>query len=153
MARGADRRSEVGGTRQAWNLAHHRPGAMRFLENFLQRISNDPVKYALRIVLFLGVLLLFALFLVPRARAQPLFIGDFDSGKVTLTDEPCGLKAVTNAPKRVTWREPGGKVVEGCYGLYTLKMTSGNIDIIIGYFADLTLQVLPLSAFKVVRAI
>jgi len=126
---------------------------MRFWDDFLRRIAHDPVKYALRVVLTLGVVLLLLLVFVPRAGAQPLFVADFESGKVMLTDEPCGLQAVTNAPKRVTWLEPNGKTVEGCYGLYKLRLTFGYVDIIIGYFADLTLQVLPLSAFKTVRAI
>ena len=41
-----------------------------------------------------------------------LFVAELESGKVTLTDEPCTLNAVTNAPKRVTWLEPDGKTVE-----------------------------------------
>ena len=117
------------------------------------RISNDPVKYALRAIFFLGVLLLVLLFFVPKARTQPIFVANFESGKVTLTDEPCGLKAVTNAPKRVTWLEPNGKLTDGCYGLYTLRLPTGNVEMIVGYFADLTLQVIPLSAFGVLRAI
>lgn len=126
---------------------------MPFFHDLLRRIGSDPVKYALRIVFFLGVLLLVFLLMVGEARAQPIFFADFESGRVTLTDEPCALKAVTNAPKRVTWREPNGRLSEGCYGLYTLRLPHGKVDIIIGYFDDLTLQVLPLSAFSVVRAI
>ena len=126
---------------------------MRFFEELLRRIGSDPVKYALRLVFFLGALLLVVLLFVSEARARPLFVAEFEGGRVTLTDEPCALKAVTNAPKRVTWLEPSGKTTEGCYGLYTLRFSQGNVDIIIGYFADLTLQVIPLAAFNVVRAI
>lgn len=126
---------------------------MRLIHEFLHRIAGDPVKYALRLVFIVGIVILLALAFSPKAGAEPLFIAEFDSGKVTLTSEPCALKAVTNAPKRVTWLEPNGKVVEGCYGLYKLQSTSGYINIIIGYFADLTLQVIPLSAFRIVRAI
>ncbi|HET9663577.1 MAG TPA: hypothetical protein VFP00_05055 [Burkholderiales bacterium] len=126
---------------------------MPFFHDLLRRIGSDPVKYALRIVFFLGVVLLVFLLIAGEARAQPIFFADFESGRVTLTDEPCTLKAVTNAPKRVTWREPNGRLSEGCYGLYTLRLPHGKVDIIIGYFDDLTLQVLPLSAFSVLRAI
>jgi hypothetical protein len=127
--------------------------AMPFLHDLLRRIGSDPVKYALRIVFSLGVLLLILLLFMGEARAGPILSADFESGRVTLTDEPCGLKAITNAPKRVTWLEPNGRMSEGCYGIYTLRFPHGNIDIIIGYFDDLTLQVLPLSVFSVVRAI
>lgn len=126
---------------------------MLFFHDLLRRIGSDPVKYALRIVFFLGVLLLVLLLMVGEARTQPIFFADFESGRVTLTDEPCALKAITNAPKRVTWREPNGRLSEGCYGLYSLRLPHGKVDIIIGYFDDLTLQVIPLSAFSVVRAI
>lgn len=126
---------------------------MRFIDEILRRIGDDAVKYAPRIVSLLGVLLLIMPVSVPRAGAQPIFIADFGSGKVTLTDEPCTLRAVTNAPKRVTWLEPNGRFTEGCYGLYALRLSSGNVDIMIGYFADLTLQVIPLSAFNAVRLI
>ena len=126
---------------------------VRLIRDFLNRIATDPVKYALRVVLILGVTLLLVLVFAPRAGAGPLFTAEFETGKVTLTDEPCGLTAVTNAPKRVTWLEPGGKVVEGCYGLYKLQLATGYVNIIIGYFDDLTLQVIPLAAFRMVRAI
>lgn len=126
---------------------------MRLIHQLLHRIAGDPVKYALRIVFIVGVVILLALAFSPKAGAQPLFVAEFETGKVTLTSEPCALKAVTNAPKRVTWLEPNGKVVEGCYGLYKLKLATGYVNIIIGYFADLTLQVIPLSAFRMVRAI
>jgi hypothetical protein len=133
--------------------AHSRARAMRFINEFLRRIGNDPVKYALRVVFALGILLLLLLLLMPKAGAQPLFVANLESGQVTLTDEACVLKAVTNAPKRVTWREPNGRVSEGCYGLYTLRLTNGNVDIIVSYFDDLTLQIIPLAVFSVVRAI
>jgi hypothetical protein len=126
---------------------------MPFFHDLLRRIGSDPVKYALRIVFFLGVLLLVLLLFMAEARARPIFFADFESGRVTLTDEPCALKAIANAPKRVTWLEPNGKTSEGCYGLYSLRFPHGSVDIIIGYFDDLTLQVIPLSAFSVVRAI
>jgi formate hydrogenlyase subunit 4 len=45
------------------------PGAladMRLFEKFWTRVSNDPAQYALRVVLFLGVLLLVLLLIAPN---------------------------------------------------------------------------------------
>lgn len=123
------------------------------MHDFLDRIGRDPVKYALRIVFVLGLLLLVFLVVTGDARAAPLLVAELKSGKVTLTDEPCALKAVTNVPKRVTWLERDGKLIEGCYGLYTARLFHGDVHFVIGYFSDLTLQVLPLSVFSSVNPI
>lgn len=39
---------------------------MRLFEKFWTRVSNDPAQYALRVVLFLGVLLLVLLLIAPN---------------------------------------------------------------------------------------
>jgi hypothetical protein len=39
---------------------------MRLFEKFWTRVSNDPVQYALRVVFFVGVLLLVLLLIAPN---------------------------------------------------------------------------------------
>jgi hypothetical protein len=52
--------------RAVWPRTEIGARGMRLLEELLIRISNDPVKYALRVVFILGVLLL-VLLAVPKA--------------------------------------------------------------------------------------
>lgn len=116
-------------------------------EHSLSRRGKRGVKRVPPIAYWVTRLIILSLVLIPFAEARPLFVAHLDSGVVTLTDEACPLQTITNAPKRVTWLEKDGKLTEGCYGRYTARFSFGEVHFIVGYFADLTLQVLPLSLF------
>lgn len=74
-----------------------------------------------------------------RTYAAPIFEAADGTVVVTLTNEPCRLKAVDNLPLRATWREDG-KTHEGCFGAVG--------GIVLSYWADLTVTALPSSVFK-----
>ncbi len=68
-----------------------------------------------------------------------------DSGAiVTFYTENCTLKEVTNLPSRAVWTE-NGKEIEGCY---TVRPDAG---LIVFYFADRTVGIVPLQALRRVR--
>ena len=62
-----------------------------------------------------------------------------DGAKIVLTDEDCKLEAVKNLKHRATWTEKG-KVYEGCYGVHPA-------GVMLGYFADKTVVLIPLQVF------
>ena len=61
---------------------------------------------------------------------------------VTLTDEKCGLSAVSNLPYRAKWDE-GNKHYEGCFGVQKI--------FVLLYFDDKTVVVLPAHMFSQVK--
>src|SRR5574338_590670 len=91
----------------------------------------------LLLALCLAALMCALVFYTPRAKGEPLFIGNHGEHVITLTNEPCALKAVTNMPSRATWREPDGRVWESCYGL------SRETMLVVLYCGDLTVQIVP----------
>jgi len=70
--------------------------------------------------------------------AAPIAMATGQGVQIMLTDEACALPAVKNLAGRITWVERG-KTTEGCYGV------SGVI--VIAYFADLTVVLIPLREF------
>lgn len=62
-----------------------------------------------------------------------------DGQKIVLTDEECRLDAVKNLKHRATWTE-NGKVYEGCYGVHPA-------GVVLGYFADKTVVMIPVQTF------
>lgn len=58
---------------------------------------------------------------------------------ITLHTEKCELKEVSNLPYRITWQEKG-KSTEGCFG--------SNGRVVIFYFADKTVGVIPVQVFE-----
>lgn len=72
--------------------------------------------------------------------AGPVYQADVDGVKIVLTDEECRLPAVANLKRRATWTEKG-KVYEGCYGGHP------TFPIVMAYFADKTVVVLPAELF------
>ena len=66
-----------------------------------------------------------------------------DGVRVVAYSDACALRdVITNLPKRATWHD-GSKVYEGCFGA-----TNG---LVIFYFADKTVVVLPTQAFTRVQ--
>ena len=126
--------------------AHVRAGKMARDHSVLRRRSSSPI-HIRRTAICLSLLTVPFVLQPSHVEGRPLFVAHLESGVVTLTDEACSLRAVTNAPKRVTWLGRDGKLTEGCYGRYTARLPSEEVHFIVGYFDDLTLQGLPLSLF------
>lgn len=84
---------------------------MRLIDEFLIRTSNDPVKYALRIVLFLGVVLLTVLLLfAPKALAQQAC----PSGDIVLgANCNCPQARSIAASSGLTYRPHMAAIIEG----------------------------------------
>lgn len=81
-----------------------------------------------------------------RLHADPLFSTTSDGVNITLTDEPCAVAAITNLPYRATWTEKG-KAFEGCWAPHR------ELQVVIAYFDDKTVALIPVQAFvKVVGA-
>lgn len=75
-----------------------------------------------------------------KASADPLFRMLTPEGVViTLHNDKCLVKEVENLPTRITWDEKG-KVTEGCYGV--------KHGIVIFYFADKTVGIIPVQVFE-----
>lgn len=90
-----------------------------------------------------ATLLLLALLCAP-ALAAPVAEAVAEGVSITLTNEPCRLKVVSNLPARATWTEKG-KTFEGCFGL--------SHGVVAFYFDDRTVVMLPREAFKRARQI
>jgi hypothetical protein len=84
---------------------------------------------------------LLVIFLTGAANAAP--IGELVKGEITitLTDEPCKLKAVSNMKRRATWTQ-GKKTFEGCYAGFMEAQAVGM------YFSDKTFAVVPVDLFR-----
>jgi hypothetical protein len=60
---------------------------------------------------------------------------------ITLTDEPCALKGqISNLPMRAIWVEKD-KTYEGCWG------ARQNIGMVLAYFDDHTVALIPMQVF------
>lgn len=87
--------------------------------------------------MFAGLVLL--AIIVPPALAAPVAEVNQGGVRVVLTDEKCDQSAVVNLQNRATWTE-NGKTVEGCFGV-------GVGSVIVLYFADKTIAVIPMRLF------
>jgi len=97
-----------------------------------------------RIAWWLWALAVVAIIAAPLALAAPVAVADGSGVKITLFDEACRLDTVSNFKFRATWEE-GGKLFEGCYG--------GNYGVIVAYFSDKTVAIMPLQAFVKVQGV
>ena len=73
--------------------------------------------------------------------AEAAFQGTGQGVTITVFNEPCKLDAVTNLPFRATWEE-NGKVTEGCVA------PRPDAGVVVGYFADKTIALMPIQMFK-----
>lgn len=86
------------------------------------------------------LLLLCLMLIAVPAFAKPIAAADVGGVIVTLTDEPCAVKEVSNLPHRATWAQ-GSKVFEGCWGV--------KHGAVVSYWReDRTVAVLPAQAFR-----
>lgn len=98
-----------------------------------------------KVIAFLGAVCFFLLFALAatwptKANALPIAQTVTQDGqKIVLTDEECRLDAVKNLKHRATWTE-NGKVYEGCYGVHPA-------GVVLGYFADKTVVMIPVQTF------
>lgn len=86
-----------------------------------------------------SILLLLLLWVMPSNSAPIMQAAD---GEVTVTlhDDKCALREVTNLPAKAVWREKG-KEIEGCWGLHP-------IGVVLFYFTDKTVAVAPRQSFQ-----
>lgn len=111
--------------------------------------TNEAKEERMHIRVWVGRVLLLAVIAVltgfaTGAFAGPLFQAEAEGVKVVLTDDDCRLPAVENLKKRAFWHEKG-KVYEGCFAAHP------QFPIIMAYFADKTVVVLPVEMFVPVR--
>jgi hypothetical protein len=83
-----------------------------------------------------------ALLAAGEARAEAAFEAQAENGaRVTFYKEPCRLKEVSNLPYRAVWTE-GEKSYEGCFG------ARPDHQLLVAYFTDKTVGLIPLSALR-----
>lgn len=87
-----------------------------------------------------------ALFLSFSVQASPVFTTTNQNVTVTLYDEECHLKEISNLPRRAVWKE-GAKEIEGCWG------ASQFFPTVIFYFLDKTVFDIPQQLFKRVNGV
>jgi hypothetical protein len=80
------------------------------------------------------------------AFAAPIGVAVHGGNVITFYDEPCTVAGVKNLTQRVVWLA-GAVKTEGCFGI------PNGYEIILAYFADQEIAVIPLAAVKPVRKI
>ena len=90
----------------------------------------------------LGIL---ALCLAFTAQAEPVASAAGGGVSISLYTDKCALSAVSNLPFKATWTEKG-KVSQGCYGV-------AYQEVVMLYFEDKTVVVLPVGMFKKVTGV
>lgn len=98
-------------------------------------------RYWLRVGTLLAIAVALVMIFWPmQASADPLFQAKTPEGVViTIHNDKCALPEVENLPTRITWDEKG-KITEGCYGI--------KHGIVIFYFADKTVGIIPAQIFE-----
>lgn len=76
---------------------------------------------------------------------EPVYETSQGNVRLVAYNEPCKLEAVKNLAYRAVWFE-GGKEIEGCIG------ARDDLGVAVAYFADKTIAVIPLYAFRRVQA-
>jgi hypothetical protein len=79
------------------------------------------------------------------AYSEPLFRVSHEGVVITLHNEKCEMKEVSNLPHFATWEEKG-KSFKGCWGFNPL-------GVVMLYFSDKTIAVVPASAFTKVQGV
>jgi hypothetical protein len=107
--------------------------------------ENQPPKkawWAIPVEVLIATLIAIALAgAMRRAYAEPLFSASAEGAVITLTNEPCALKAIGNLPFKATWVEKD-KTFEGCWG------ARPDAGYVLAYFDDRTVALIPIQAFK-----
>ena len=79
------------------------------------------------------------------AFATPVAVAVEGDAKITLTDEPCKLKQVSNLKMRAVWVEKG-KTFEGCFGVHPA-------GIVMAYFSDGAVVIISVQDFQAVTGV
>ena len=95
--------------------------------------------------LCLAVLLLIATVWPIRAFAAPMAVTTQGEAKITVFDEPCKLKSVSNLKMRAIWVEKG-KTFEGCWGIH-------GSGFVVSYFDDGSIALIPAQDFAAVTGV
>ena len=101
------------------------------------------MRYELRVLLLLAVFFGLIVWFMPTAEARAVAIATSQGISITVTDEPCRLKQVSNLPYRVTWKD-GNKTFEGCF---TVRP---DVNVVVAYFDDGSVALIPAHAFSMV---
>lgn len=114
-------------------------------KEFLQSLREEPAKHDRLVItnkiIFVILVGLFLAAAISPAFAEAVFQGQGQGVTITVYNEPCKLTDVTNLPYRATWEE-NGKVTEGCIA------PRPDAGVVVGYFADKTVALMPLQMFK-----
>jgi hypothetical protein len=114
------------------------------MKRIFERVAADPVPYAFRIAM-VAIVCLIGIAYCARSSAASVAIATIDSISITLTDEPCKLKAVSNLPYRAHWREQG-RVYEGCFQV-------NPQGFVVAYFDDRSVALIPVQHFRRAEAL
>ena len=115
----------------------------RMVSDYLieQQTKEERATLAQRVIAVLGVVCLIVLVgIATNAAAAPIYRAEAEGVVITLYDEDCKLPEVSNLKKRATWKEKG-KTYEGCAGQHPAY------PIVMAYFSDKTVVVLPIDIF------
>lgn len=101
--------------------------------------------YIRRVLILAVIVLVVSMFVlgIGTAKAEPFARADADNGSVTLHKAPCELKTITNLPYKAVWVE-GNKTFEGCWANHPF-------GVVIAYFEDATVVLIPPQVFQPVR--
>lgn len=97
---------------------------------------RDPLKWLLALCLFVAG--------IAWTYAAPIAVAEDQGIKITLTDEKCALKGVSNLPFRLTWKDQT-KTYEGCY--------APQAGLVVMFFEDLSVVVAPGRMFRPVTSL
>ena len=78
--------------------------------------------------------------------SQPLYSAEANGVRIVLTDEKCEMKEVANLPYKAIWTEKGQEF-QGCWA------ARPDEGLVVGYFSDKTVALMPVYAFKKVLEI
>lgn len=79
------------------------------------------------------------------AHAEAIASAESNGVKITLFKDDCTLKEISNLRFHAEWAEHG-KVTQGCWSLHP-------VGLVLMYFADKTMMILPAQEFEVVSTI
>ena len=105
------------------------------------RQRKDERGFLRKVIAVLGFVCLIVLVgVATNAHAAPMAqTVTAEGARIVVTDEACQLKEVTNLKYRAVWHEKG-KTFEGCYAVHPYGL-------VVAYFDDKTVAVMPLDAF------
>jgi hypothetical protein len=112
---------------------------------FEDKAANDPKRSTIfPLILWAAIvgIVLGAVLYAGKVRADVIFTAEGEGGAiVTLYNEPCRIKTLTNLPYRATWIEKG-KTFEGCYVPRT------EAGIVLFYFDDGSVGYIPFQMLR-----